>query len=151
MLEVAEGKYPDKTFILAHAGDTNFPDQSFHLVFANHLLYHLDNELVGEIFDEMHRILLPGGRFIFDVASAKRRNMFRGHHYQNWHGSNPYSMAELGEAFEGKWEIIQHQGVLFVPIHRIYSPIRPYFSRIDKFLCRIFASDYSSYMMVVME
>ncbi len=151
MLEQAEKKYPNKSFTLSDAAHTDFPDTSFDLVLSMHMFMHLDKEKSKEIFDEVYRLLRPGGRFIFDVPSLVRRELFKGHSGKSWHGSNAYTMEEIKLTLGDDWDYIDHKGILFLPIHRLPSAIRPYFFGIDTFLCRNLTAEYSSYMLIIMQ
>ncbi|MGK0391741.1 MAG: ubiquinone/menaquinone biosynthesis C-methylase UbiE [Maribacter sp.] len=151
MLAQAQTKYPSKDFILADAAETTFPSNSFDLIFSMHTFMHLNKEKSENIFKEVFRLLRPGGRFVFDVPSTLRRNLFKGHRHGNWHGSNSYGIAEIKETLGEDWEYIDHKGILFLPVHRIPSSVRPYFFGIDTFLCRNLPADYSSYMIIIMQ
>ena len=150
MLAQAIASYPSKDFTLSDAAETNFPSNSFDLIFSMHVLMHLNKDKSKDIFAEVFRLLRPGVRFIFDVPSKTRRDLFKGHKNKSWHGSNAYTLAELKETFGEKWEFIDQKGILFLPIHRIPSSIRSYFFGIDTFLCRNLSPDYASYMLIVM-
>jgi len=51
-----------------------FEDNSFDLVFANHFVEHVDDLLA--FFNEVHRILKPGGRFIMQVPYFRRTDAY---------------------------------------------------------------------------
>lgn len=58
----ASGRADGATFIAGSAHDMPFPDNSIDLVFGIAILHHLDLDLVSR---EVHRVLKPGGRAIF--------------------------------------------------------------------------------------
>ena len=60
-LEV-NGRAGTADFIVASAHDLPFPDGSIDIVFGIAILHHLDLQLVSQ---EVHRVLRPGGRAIF--------------------------------------------------------------------------------------
>src|SRR5687768_8948598 len=60
-LEVS-GRAGGAAFIVASAHDLPFPNDSIDIVFGIAILHHLDLELVAR---EVHRVLRPGGRAIF--------------------------------------------------------------------------------------
>lgn len=151
MLNQAIESYPSKDFTLSDAAATNFPDYSFDLVLSMHVIMHLNKEKSKTVFDEVFRLLRPGGRFIFDVPSKTRRDSLKGHHNKSWHGSNAYTISEIKETFGENWELIDQKGILFLPIHRFPNAIRSYFFGIDTFLCRNLSPDYASYMLIVMQ
>ncbi|MGB1217603.1 MAG: class I SAM-dependent methyltransferase, partial [Saprospiraceae bacterium] len=149
-LDIAQEKFPKKEFQVSEITDTNFPDGSFDLIFSMHLFMHLDYEKIQSTFREVDRILRPNGVFIFDVPSALRRGMTKGHKNESWHGSTSFTIEEIKEIIPENWSLHQTHGVLFFPIHRIPSKLRPLFFRLDRFLCRNFAP-YSSYLILVIE
>lgn len=51
-----------------------FEDNSFDLVFANHFVEHVDDLLA--FFNEVHRILKPGGRFVMQVPYFRRTDAY---------------------------------------------------------------------------
>ena len=57
-------------FVVASAHDLPLEDQSFDLVFGIAILHHLDLELVSR---EVHRVLKPGGRAIFQEPVRNSR------------------------------------------------------------------------------
>lgn len=151
MIAEAIIKYPNKDFILADAANTTFPNTSFDVVLSMHTLMHLSKEKTKEVFDEVYRLLRPGGRFIFDVPSSTRRNLTKGHKSKSWHGSSSFTLDEIKETLGENWDYIDHKGLLFLPIHRLPSAIRHYFFGIDTFLCRNLTADYASYMLIIMQ
>jgi demethylmenaquinone methyltransferase/2-methoxy-6-polyprenyl-1,4-benzoquinol methylase/phosphoethanolamine N-methyltransferase len=42
-----------------------FADNSFDVVLSSHVIKHLDGHALGQAFDEIARVLKPGGRFLF--------------------------------------------------------------------------------------
>lgn len=60
-LEV-NGRGRSAEFVVASAHDLPFPDNSIDVVFGIAILHHLDLQLVSK---EVHRVLRPGGRAIF--------------------------------------------------------------------------------------
>jgi ubiquinone/menaquinone biosynthesis C-methylase UbiE len=58
----ANGVHETARFVVGSAHDTPFPNDSIDVVFGIAILHHLDLELVSR---EVHRILKPGGRAIF--------------------------------------------------------------------------------------
>jgi SAM-dependent methyltransferase len=56
------GRAGEATFIAGSAHDMPFPDNSVDVVFGIAILHHLDLDLVSR---EVHRVLKPGGRAIF--------------------------------------------------------------------------------------
>jgi ubiquinone/menaquinone biosynthesis C-methylase UbiE len=149
MLEVAKQKFPDKTLQLGSAFTMPFESRSFGAVFSFHLLMHLSAPDLQALLAEAHRVLQPGGRFIFDFPSKSRRSLI-GYRAANWHGANAYAMAEVTAAAEGQWKLEAASGILFFPLHRFPGFIRPWLMPIDTWLCRTFLKRYASYIVVIL-
>ncbi|MBC7773950.1 MAG: class I SAM-dependent methyltransferase [Phycisphaerae bacterium] len=152
MLAEAQKKHPSKTLVLADATYLPFADGAFDLIFSMHFFMHLDGGKIAAVLAEANRVLCSGGRFVFDFPSEKRRRLTGGHHGQNWHGSNAFSLAGLSKlASEGDWRILKFEGILFIPIHRVPTFLRPHLLRFDTFLCRSFLKEYASYCFVCLQ
>lgn len=149
MICEAEKKFPQKQFITAEANRTGLEECSIDSAFSFHLFMHLEKELCREIIEEMKRVCKPGGRFIFDFPSAKRRRAVnrRG---SSWHGSTHFDMEEL-EPYLSGWRVVHRQGVLFLPIHRLPGGVRKAVQWVDTLLCRSLLKDYASYTVLVLE
>ena len=65
MVEVAKKKYPQVTFEQADAEDLPFEADCFDAVVANYVVHHLARP--ERVFNEVCRVLKPGGRFVFAV------------------------------------------------------------------------------------
>ena len=65
MVTVANHLYPDITFEVANAEEIPFEDNSFDCVVANFVVHHLARPEV--VFNEINRVLKPGGKFVFAV------------------------------------------------------------------------------------
>lgn len=62
MLEKARARHPEVRFLRADAIALPFPDASFEVVTARHMLYHVPD--LGKALEECRRVLRPGGRFL---------------------------------------------------------------------------------------
>ena len=147
MLAVAQQKFPQKDFVEGDAMKCPFPDQSFNGIFSLHVMMHLDPQKVGAIVREAHRLLEPGGIFVFDVPSAPRRRI-TGHQQKDWHGNNAFTQAMVKELLAKDWELEQIQGILFLPLHRIPRALRKSCFFIDRLLCQSPCWPYASYWMI---
>ncbi len=147
MIEQAKHGFPDKSFTVADADKLPFETGFFDLSFSLHLFMHLDKEKVRAILKEQHRVLKPGGHFIFDVPSARRRRLTN-HQQNGWHGANAYTYQDLRATMGDQWQISATSGVLFLPIHRLPNQWRQRFSLIDRWLCNSPIWTYSSYWLV---
>ena len=146
MLHIAKNKFPDKQLFVENGTKTHFDNDRFDIVFSFHVLMHLDENIIIEILNEAYRVLKKGGRLIFDIPSKKRRNLV---HYKSgdWHGATGFSVDEIRGLCQEKWRLLDHQGVLFFPIHRVPQKLRKGMIKADSFLCRSFLKEYSSYLI----
>lgn len=149
MMELAQQKYPHKRFHCADITETGLPAGSFRKAFSMHVLMHLDREKTIAFLDEAHRLLEPGGLFIVDFPSAKRRS-FGQRKADGWHGSNAQNAADLLALAPEKWELVRSRGILFFPIHRFPKWMRAPLIGLDNLFCRSFLKGYASYVIVVM-
>lgn len=150
MLAEARNKYPEKKLFTGDATRMPFSDGSFEAVYSLHFIMHLDPEQTRLVLAEVWRVLRPGGRFILDFPSLKRRQATRGHHDGNWHGSNAFSMQDWKKMAASNWQVTDSQGVLFLPIHRVPVAMRLPLAPFDTLLCRSHWKEYASYLLVCM-
>lgn len=150
MLSIAKNKWPEKSFYEADATSLPFPDECFDAVFCWHLCMHLTPEKVANIVGEVQRILRPGGRFVVDFPSRRRRQLM-GHSARGWHGANSYDSAALNGLFAHGWRPMSFTGILFLPIHRMPVRLRPWLSRLDCLLTHSPLREFSSYLAVVVD
>lgn len=62
MIEAAQGVLGERAeYVVGEAGELPFADESFDVVLANHMLYHVPSR--PRAYDEIRRVLAPGGRF----------------------------------------------------------------------------------------
>lgn len=146
MMKLAQQRHPSVTFTLASACETGFPDKMFDLVYSFHLMMHLDKTTISEIFKEVHRILKPGGRFIMDIPSKKRRQLL--HHRQaSWHGGTEMIQDELKKMGEGLFDIQRSFGVMLLPLHRLPERMRQPLLKFDYAMANGWLKAYSSYLI----
>lgn len=62
MVQQARGRHSGLEFVCAGADHLPFPDATFDVVTARHMLYHVPN--VPAVLTDVHRVLRPGGRFL---------------------------------------------------------------------------------------
>ncbi|MFN8284124.1 MAG: class I SAM-dependent methyltransferase [Chitinophagales bacterium] len=141
MLEVARQKHPAKKFSLLH--DHSIENNSLNAVYSFHVIMHLQQKDFDEVIDFIHSKLANNGIFIFDVLSSFRKSKKEG-----WHANTSYSIDEIKNQIECKFEVITYTGILFLPIHRIPASLRKYFLWLDQFLCNGFLKKYSSYYCI---
>jgi len=157
MMAHAKERHPSVSFTQATANETGFPDGMFDVVYSFHLLMHLDKTTIGEIFKEVHRILKPGGRFIFDIPSKKRRQLL--HHKQaSWHGGTHLTVSEVEMLARGDFgpeevsakelfDVKRTFGIMMLPLHRLPESMRKSLLRIDYSMANGWMKEYSSYVV----
>ena len=146
MMAKGRERHPEVQFTLASATSTGFDDGSFDVVFCFHLMMHLDATTVKQVIGEAWRILKPGGRFIFDIPSRKRRQLL--HHRQaNWHGGTALSTSDVQALVEGKFALQRRFGVMMLPVHKLPKRLRRWLTTADYALANSFLREYSSYLV----
>lgn len=150
MLAVAKTKFPDKQFLISPAHQLPIEDESVDTIICFHVIMHLSKEYTEEIFKEVHRILKPGGIFIFDYPSAKRRKSIN-YKAENWHGANAYSKKETSKLVGDRFKMLNTKGILFCPIHRFPKKMRGYLYGFDQLMTSSPLKQYSSYLICKIE
>lgn len=146
MLALARARHGNVTFVQAMADDTGFADESFDAVYGFHLLMHLESAVIEGIFREARRILKPGGRFIFDIPSEKRRALLR-HRRASWHGGTQLSTGEVRRLCGEVFSLRRSFGVLFLPVHKLPEGIRGRLTDLDYRLANGCLKEISSYLV----
>lgn len=146
MMSIARQKHKNVNFTLASATDTGFEDESFDALFSFHLMMHLDTETIDRIFKEAHRILKPGGQFIFDIPSRKRRELLN-HKQKGWHGATHLSTDEIRQLAESRFKINRSFGIMMVPIHKLPNALRKALVSTDYMIANSPIKQYSSYLV----
>lgn len=146
MMRRAQERFPDVEFRLASACETGYPDGMFDVVYTFHFLMHLDLATIRQIFDEVHRILKPGGSFIMDIPSKKRRQLL--HHKQaSWHGGTEMSTADIQSLCGDTFHIERTLGLMMLPVHKLPQMLRKPLQRLDYALANSCFKEYSSYLL----
>jgi len=147
MMKRAQERYPNVKFCQASATDTGYPDEMFDVVYTFHLLMHLDVETIRQIINEVYRILKPGGRFILDIPSKKRRQLLR-HRQASWHGGTELTSSDVAQMAEGKFSLNSIHGIMLLPIHKLPNGIRNALLKTDFALANGWLKEYSSYLVL---
>lgn len=146
MMKLAVERHPQVSFTQASASETPFADDSFDVVYSFHLLMHLDAETISKIFAEVHRILKPGGRFILDIPSRKRRELLH-HKQESWHGASHMSTADMVATAGEGFELRSTHGIMMLPVHKLPVSLRKPLVSIDFMLANGWMREYSSYLI----
>ena len=146
MMAHAIKRHKDVIFKEASATDTGFDSGSFNTVFTFHFLMHIDEQTIRQVFEEVHRILKPGGRFIFDIPSKSRRQLL--HHKQaSWHGATDMDKKDVLSIINDKYSIRRRFGIMMLPVHKLPNKIRKPLIKFDYLLANSFLKKYSSYQV----
>lgn len=146
MMAHAQERHPEVVFVEASACATGFADAEFDLVYTFHLLMHLDEATIQQIFDEAYRILKPGGRFILDIPSKKRRQLLAKKR-DNWHGSTSLTTEEVLTMAADKFELRSSHGIMMLPVHKLPVGLRSNMVNLDFALANGVLKEYSSYLV----
>lgn len=146
MLAEARKRHPLKLFICAPGQATTLAGESVDTVISFHLMMHLEPAVIQEIVDEMARILRPGGRFIFDIPSQRRRSLL-GKKRENWHGSTGLDLEQVEQICGTKFTIRRRHGIMMLPIHQLPKSVRKPMRSLDYMLCGSLLKSYSSYVV----
>lgn len=150
MVFESKKKHIEKDIKVGSLTNIPFGNNYFNAVFSFHVIMHLDQEVTTTFLNESHRVLETKGTLIFDFPSKKRRLLTQ-HKSENWHAANHFSIKEILELTQKEWNIKKYRGVLFFPIHRVPTPFRPLFFKLDNLLCKSFLREYASYIILELE
>ena len=150
MIAIASKKNPHIEIKEGSVTNIPYPDNYFDTIFSLHVIMHLNKETTHSFLIEAANKTKTKGNLIFDFPSAKRRNLvnYKAH---NWHAANQFSIDDILSMAEKHWTVKQTAGILFLPIHRFPSCIRPLFVKIDQLLCNSFLKEYASYLIINLE
>jgi SAM-dependent methyltransferase len=155
MVAIAQAKNLTKNVQIGDALATNFSEKMFDSVFCFHVVMHLPETEVAQLFAEAHRILQPNGVFIVDFPSKKRRKLlgWGGSTKPDsaWHGATAFDEKSLQNLIGAGWKITRSEGLLMWPIQRFPAVVRPFFEKIDAFSGRFFGKSWASYQVVCLE
>ncbi|MDR2186804.1 MAG: methyltransferase domain-containing protein [Azonexus sp.] len=146
MLAQAVNKAPQALLWQSDGCALPLADGALQAAFSFHLIMHLPPETLSLIGREVWRVLEPGGMWIVDFPSARRRSFGQRSDTPGWHGNSAYSCATLRHCLP-PFELTRRGGFLFLPIHRIPQRIRPWLHAVDA-LCCCLAPSWASYMAV---
>ncbi|MFT6961599.1 MAG: ubiquinone/menaquinone biosynthesis C-methylase UbiE [Flammeovirgaceae bacterium] len=150
MLEIAQSKHPEKQFHLGSVSETTFEENTFDFVFCFHVFMHLSEVEIEKSLAEIHRILKPNGIFLFDIPSEARRKLL-GKTVEGWHGATSFSVEKLRNEYQEKWNFLEHEGIMFFPIHTFPKAIRQKMLKLDSLINRTFLKKWASYNLVKLQ
>jgi hypothetical protein len=111
---------------------------------------HLDGHDLPTLLWEVARITKAGGRLIFDVPSAERRQLL-GHQQQGWHGTNAYTHDGILDLLGTTWRLVAVRGIAALPVHRLPVFLRGLLGGFDDLLCQSLLRKLASYRAYVIE
>jgi SAM-dependent methyltransferase len=145
-LRLAAIRHPSKVFAEADIIDLPYPNGDFDAAFCFHVYMHLDVQAIRSSFSEVSRILRPGGIYIADIASARRRRLTR-RSFTGWHGATSLTCAELADiAAQYGLRLIACEGIMLAPIHRLPTMVRSPIGVLDHQLAAL-VPDLASYIV----
>lgn len=150
MIEIAKSKFPNVAIKEGSVSYIPYPENYFDLIYSLHVIMHLDIKITEDFLVESHKKLTLDGKLIFDFPSKKRRKLTN-YKSTNWHAGNNFSVSEILKMTKNHWKLIRYRGILFLPIHRFPSFIRPLFLSIDNLLCNSLLKEYASYIIIELE
>ena len=130
MVRIARSKHPGKPIHCGPGSELAQLGVPFDAIFCLHLLLHLPPGEIESLFRACFNQLRPGGLFIFDVPTPLRRRL-TGFQPSGWHGRTGLSRGEVRALAGAGWLHRAARGVLFFPIHRLPSRVRPAFRLMD--------------------
>ncbi len=147
MLRTAASHWEGKHLVCSDARDLPYEDNTFDTVITMHLLMHLDNDSIRKIMKEVYRVLHPGGRWIVDIPSYKRRKLTN-RKESGWHGSNSMSIEGMKEFTSSCFNINSVHGIMLFPVHRIPGILRNSLCGLDYKLSQFAPiKEYCSYLI----
>ncbi len=149
-LALARLKHPTKPFTRADIAALPYDEASFDAAFCFHVFMHCDAAGIAAAMRQAAHVLRPGGRLIADVASAKRRRIFR-RPSAGWHGAGALDakgFADLAQA--AGLRTVAIKGVMLLPAHRLAERWRMPLCRLDLQLAGLFP-DAASYLVGIFE
>lgn len=146
MMKHARERYPEVQFRLASADKTEYGDGTFDVIYAFHLMMHLELPVIQDIIAEAYRILKPGGRLIFDIPSKRRRRLLH-HRQESWHGGTELTTGEVTELSSPLFRLERTFGIMMLPVHELPEKMRDRMKRMDYALANGWLKQYSSYLV----
>jgi SAM-dependent methyltransferase len=150
MVRIARSKHPGKPIHCGPAIELEQLSVRFEAIFCLHLFMHLSPGEIEGLFRVCLDQLQPGGSFIFDVPTSLRRRL-TGFQPGGWHGGTALSWAEVRALAGAGWRHRADRGVLFFPVHRLPSRLRPAFRRVDDLIGMTPLKVLSSYAVYCLE
>jgi ubiquinone/menaquinone biosynthesis C-methylase UbiE len=153
MLNVAAQKYPQHRLVNAQLPDlSNLQDHRYQGAFCFHVFMHCDPRLIAQSIQAIAQVVQRGGHLILDIPSRHRRALNRpSSRPEGWHGNTAASYADVKDWGGAEWKIVERRGILFVPIHRLPTVVRPLFKRLDAWIGRTPLARFSSYHVYRLE
>lgn len=148
MLNIAHEKFPQKKLKIGEISNIPF-EENFDCIFCFHVIMHQTREETQNFLNECQQKLNKNGIFIFDYPTKARRKT--NSKEESWHANNSFNPNEILDLVKNNWEIIETNGVLFFPIHRIPKSLRTVFLPLDIMICKTFLKKWASYQIIVLK
>lgn len=147
MLNVAREKYPQKKLKIGEISNIPF-EENFDCIFCFHVIMHQTKEETQNFLNECHKKLSRNGILIFDYPTNTRKKTLSKE--ENWHANNSFNTNEIFDLIKNNWYIVETNGILFFPIHRIPKGLRELFLPLDTMICKTFLKKWASYKIIVL-
>jgi SAM-dependent methyltransferase len=146
MVQIARLKHPQKPVYCSPGLELAQMGIKFDAIFSLHVFMHLPLADIEVMLAMCRRQLRPGGLFILDLPTALRRKL-TGYKPSGWHGATTLSREQVRSLAGNGWRYRATRGVLFFPIHRLPSAVRPALRLMDDLLGMTFLKVLSSYTL----
>lgn len=145
-LGVAAARHVSKVFVAADLAALPYRTAAFDAAYCFHVYMHLAPDVIRASFFEAARVLRPGGVFVADVASARRRAIV-GYRPKGWHGGTSLRRSEFkAMAAQAGFRMVDCVGVMLAPIHRAPAALRSSLAAIDCWAAAR-SPEFASYMV----
>lgn len=147
MVKIAASHWIGKNLVCSDARKLPYEHGTFDTVITMHLLMHLDDETIGQITKEVHRVLRPGGRWIVDLLSDRRKKVTN-NKYESWHCHKSMSIDGFKHFVGDCFQMNSVSGIMLFPVHRIPSFLRKPLRALDYRLAQTNKlKEYSTYLI----
>ncbi|MBW7675892.1 class I SAM-dependent methyltransferase [Chryseobacterium chendengshani] len=148
MLNIAHEKSPQKRLMIGEISNIPF-ENKFDCIFSFHVIMHQTKEETKKCLKECHEKLHQNGTLIFDYPIKSRKKSVSPQ--AEWHANNTFSNGDILNMIKNDWIVVQTNGTLFFPVHRIPKRLRKIFLPLDIMICKTFLKKWASYQIIVLK